>query len=149
MAALREEDVTRDVAAWLADLNWKVLSVHFPGTQGGLRIDPSDPVSKSAGSIVPDIVAVRIGCLLLAESKPEFCLADVEKLLGLTSDVRYSESLSRTCALAGQPLREVLLAVCFGGAVPTRYPPGVILLSHSSAEVQALNVSPAHACLFR
>lgn len=141
MAMAREEDVTRDVAAWLDRLGWQVLSVHFPGTQGGLRIHPSDTASRSAGSIVPDIVAVRIGHLLLAESKPEFCLADAEKLLAVTSDDRYVESLRHTCALAGQPLRVVLPAVCFGGPLPIAPPAGVVLLRHCPMGIEALNVA--------
>lgn len=148
MAAPREEDVTRDVAAWLADLSWEVLSVHFPGTQGGLRIRPDVQGVKSTGAIVPDVVAVRMGYLLLCESKPEFYLADAHKLLTVTADARYAESLRGACALAGEPLLEVLPAVCFSGPAPTKYPPGVILISHSPAGIQALNVLPAHLHLF-
>lgn len=97
---------------------------------------------------MPDVVAVRMGYLLLCESKPEFYLADAHKLLAVTSDDRYVESLRRACELAGEPLLEVLPAVCFSGPAPARYPPGVILISHSPAGIQALNASPAHMHLF-
>ncbi len=149
MAAMREEDVTRSVAAWLDALGWCVLSVHVPGTQGGLRLRPSGGTSKSEGAVIPDILAVRNGCVVILESKPEYCEPDVAKVRMIATDARYRDDLGRLAAMAGQPLDAVIVGICFGGPLPQRRPADVVLFRCTGRQIEAVGIAAAHRDLFR
>lgn len=143
-----EESITRRVAQRLRESQWCVISVHFPGTQGGLRFRPRPALSKAAEAVIPDIVAARNACLLLLESKPEYCEADVEKLRNVKSDPRYEEDLRRAAAIAGEPLGRVITGVCFSGAAPAQTPDDCLLIRCTASRVLLVGGSSAQECLF-
>ena len=143
MVPMREEDVTRRVAGWLESGGWRILSVHAPGTQGGLRLRPIGVESKSEGTLIPDIVAARDGCVAVLESKPEYCDADVQKVRTVAEDPRYRDDLERVALMTEQSLASVLVGVCFSGPLPATHPDGVALVHVDGDGVEAIGVAAA------
>jgi hypothetical protein len=89
-----ESDVTKAVWAFLKAEGWDILSLHYPGAGGGLYFHPNGRVTKGArGAMVVDIVARKTGYLLLVESKVRFDHHDVGKLVKLTTNSGYRQSL--------------------------------------------------------
>ncbi|MEA3401286.1 MAG: hypothetical protein U9R79_08625 [Armatimonadota bacterium] len=145
---MREEDVTRYVAQWLEDLGWCLISVHYPGTSGGLRLSRSGESAKSEGAIIPDIIAAREAHLLIVESKPEYCESDLAKVRAIKDDPRYRSDLVRAAAMVRQPLRHVVVGVCFAGAPPHDVPCNVLLLRCHTSGIEMTGIPSGCRHLF-
>lgn len=86
---LEEREITLALLNFLSQANWQILSVNFPGAQGGLSIST---YGKTRGW-VPDLVALKRGILLTVESKPSYFPKDVKKLSALYNDEKVIAKL--------------------------------------------------------
>ena len=86
---MEEREITLALKAFLLNRNWRIISVHFPGAQGGLSISVN---GKSRGW-VPDLIAMKNNVILTVESKPAYSSNDIKKLNRIFSDPRYLEKL--------------------------------------------------------
>jgi hypothetical protein len=68
---------------------WQILSVHFPGAQGGLSVSA---YGKTRGW-VPDLLALKCYTLLTVESKAHYTSSDVDKLDEMLSDQKIVRKL--------------------------------------------------------
>jgi len=92
---LEEREVTLALKSFLTNRNWKIISVHFPGAQGGLSISIN---GKSRG-VVPDLIAIKDNVVLIVESKATYSPSDVDKLNEMFSEPRYFRKLERKVSL--------------------------------------------------
>ena len=81
---MEEREITLALKTFLLGRGWNILSIHFPGAQGGLSIST---YGKTRGW-VPDLVALKQETLLTVESKPRYFPKDVEKLNALYDDTK-------------------------------------------------------------
>lgn len=95
MPYLEEREVTLALKDFLSNRDWKIISVHFPGAQGGLSISIN---GKSRG-MVPDLIALKNNVVLIVESKPAYSSEDVDKLNKMFDDPRYFRKLKRKVRL--------------------------------------------------
>lgn len=93
---MEEREVTLELKDYLSTRNWKIVSIHFPGAQGGLSISVN---GKSRGW-VPDLIAMKNNVVLTVESKPVYSSEDIEKLNKVFSDPRYLKKLRRKLSLS-------------------------------------------------
>lgn len=91
---MEEREVTLTLKDNLSKRNWRILSVHFPGAQGGLSIS----IGKSK-RIVPDLLAMKEKVVLIIESKPGYFPNDVEKLNEMFDNPEYFRILERKLSL--------------------------------------------------
>ena len=68
---------------------WQVLSIHFPGAQGGLSIS----VHGKTRRWVPDLLALKENTLLTVESKADYSSGDVAKLDEILGDKKIVQKL--------------------------------------------------------
>lgn len=87
--SLEEREITLALKKLLSEKSWHILSIHFPGAQGGLSIST---YGKTRGW-VPDLVALKKGVLLTVESKPAYVKEDVDKLNALYEDSKVLDKL--------------------------------------------------------
>lgn len=92
---MEEREVTLGLKNYLSQRDWQILSVHFPGAQGGLSISVN---GKSRGW-VPDLIARKNDVVLTVESKTTYSSGDVEKLNKMFNDPRYLRKLRRKLSL--------------------------------------------------
>ena len=81
---MEEREVTLELKTFLINRDWRIISVHFPGAQGGFSISVN---GKSRGW-VPDLIAMKNNVILTVESKPAYSSNDIKKLNRIFSDPR-------------------------------------------------------------
>jgi len=102
---MEEREITLTLRDFLLSKGWQILSVHFPGAQGGFSIS----VNGKSRSWVPDIIASKNSVVIIVECKPKYSRGDVDKLnimfsnpkifkkfkqkLGLTSDFVFQKAI--------------------------------------------------------
>ena len=124
---VREEDITRALAEWLEERGWELCSVHYPGTQGGLRFRRAAPGERALDAIVPDIVALLGSNLLVVESKPAYSSSDVAKLERLARDSAYRSDICRAARVECIDEVKLITGIAYAGASPEQ-PPSDFLL---------------------
>lgn len=92
---MEERKVTLALKSFLSNRNWKIISVHFPGAQGGLSISIN---GKSRG-VVPDLIAMKNNVVLIVESKATYSSNDVDKLNEMFNEPRYFRKLEQKLCL--------------------------------------------------
>lgn len=92
---MKEEDVTKAIIKNLMAKGWQIICYDFPQSGTGRVLHPNDRSSKTLGSIIPDIVAIKDGAVLDFENKDRFVYSDFEKIDALRKSDEYSESWQR------------------------------------------------------
>lgn len=92
---MKEEDVTKAIIKNLMAKGWQIICYDFPQSGTGRVLHPNDRSSKTLGSIIPDIVAIKDGVVLDFENKDRFVYSDFEKIDALRKSEEYSESWQR------------------------------------------------------
>lgn len=92
---MEEREVTLSLKAFLLRKGWEIISVHYPGAQGGLSVS----VDGKTRGIVPDIIARKDNVVLIVESKSSFSPNDVNKLNSVFHDSRFFEKLQKKLGL--------------------------------------------------
>ena len=95
---MKEEDVTKAIIKNLMAKGWQIICYDFPQSGTGRVLHPNDRSSKTLGSIIPDIVAIKDGVVLDFENKDRFVYSDFEKIDALRKSDEYSESWQRLLA---------------------------------------------------
>ena len=85
MIVLEEREITLAVRDYLVVRDWQILSIHFPGAQGGLSIS----VDGKSKRWVPDLVASKDKIVLINESKRRYSLKDIDKLNNMFNEPRF------------------------------------------------------------
>ena len=92
---MEERKVTLALKAFLSRKGWKIISVHYPGAQGGLSVS----IDGKTRGIVPDLIAMKDNVVLIVESKSSFSSSDVNKLNNAFRDSRFIEKLQKKLSL--------------------------------------------------
>ena len=79
---------------WLHSEGWEIVCYDFPQSGTGRVLHPSNTTSKTAGAIIPDIVAIKNGIVLDFENKDRFVYSDFEKVAELKASNLYDESFA-------------------------------------------------------
>ncbi|HID86718.1 MAG TPA: hypothetical protein EYP55_04985 [Anaerolineae bacterium] len=96
-----ESDVTKAVWNYLKAEGWEILGVHYPGASGGLYFHRQERAEKGArGALVVDIVARKQSDVLFVESKVRYDPKDTEKLIMLTTEPAYRQSILAALGIA-------------------------------------------------
>jgi hypothetical protein len=103
---MEEREVTLALKAFLSRKGWKIMSVHYPGAQGGLSVSMD---GKTRG-IVPDLIAMKDDVILIVESKSSFSSSDVNKLNNVFRDSRFFEKLRKKLCLPSGLLYQKAIA---------------------------------------
>lgn len=87
---MTEEKCTITLLEFLEDCGWEILCFDFPQSGTGRVLHPDSSMSKTEGSIIPDIVAVKGDICLFFENKDHYYVPDFDKqnMLRTTSDYR-------------------------------------------------------------
>lgn len=135
-----EDEVTYAIAHRVLIPNkFKIVSISYPGSQGGGAILPDPELGKAQPREYPDIIALpptknaKID-VLLNESKGMFRKADIEKdtakILRYKTDKKLQEALKETLAVAqvidkNDKVRNIIIGVAFGvkSNTPTTWKP--------------------------
>jgi hypothetical protein len=135
-----EDEVTYAIAHRVLIPNkFKIVSISYPGSQGGGAILPDPDLGKSQPREYPDIIALppdknaKID-VLLNESKGMFKQAEIEKdtakILRYKTDNKLQEALKETLVVAqvvdqNDTVRNIIIGVAFGvkSNTPTTWKP--------------------------
>lgn len=109
---LSEEQVTKIIIRWLVEKGWVILSFDFPQSGTGRALHPDLTDSKTAGIIIPDIIAYRNGTLVFFENKDRFVLSDFEKVFELRRTDSYHKAIQNLAK--GYSFEHV----CYGIGIP-------------------------------
>lgn len=87
-----EEKCTIILLTYLEDNGWEILCFDYPQSGTGRVLHPDSNMSKTEGSIIPDIVAVKGDVCLFFENKGYYFPPDFDKqnMLRTTSDYKTS-----------------------------------------------------------
>ena len=122
---VEEREVTLELKNYLSSRKWQILSIHFPGAQGGLSISAN---GKSRGW-VPDLIAVKNNVVLTVESKPAYSSEDIEKLKKVFIDPRYLEKLRRKLSLSPEVVFQRAIAFHSLHFDESDVPPGFVVFT--------------------
>ena len=89
---MTEEDVTKGIMKWLTERGWSIICYDFPHSGTGRQLHPNGSTDKTAGIVIPDIVAYRDGIVLDFENKRTFTQSDFGKVRFLRSTNNYSKA---------------------------------------------------------
>jgi hypothetical protein len=135
-----EDEVTYAIAHRVLIPNkFKIISISYPGSQGGGAVLPDPDLGKAQPREYPDIIALpptknaKID-VLLNESKGMFRQADIEKdtakILRYKHDMNLQEALKETLVVAqvidiNDNVRNIIIGVAFGvnSNTPTTWKP--------------------------
>lgn len=87
--------MTLSLRDFLAKRGWQILSIHFPGAQGGLSVSGH---GKTRGW-VPDLLALKCYTLLTVESKAHYTSSDIDKLDEMLADQKIVRKLKLKLSL--------------------------------------------------
>lgn len=93
--SIKEEDVTKNILKWLQSRNWEIICYDFPQSGTGRVLHPDNTFSKTAGSIIPDIIAIKDTTVVVFENKDRFVFEDFEKINNLRQTNIYNKSFSK------------------------------------------------------
>lgn len=135
MIVLEEREITLAVRDFLIVGGWQILSIHFPGAQGGLSIS----VSGKSKRWVPDLIASKDKIVLVGESKPRYSLKDVHKLNEMFNDPRFIEKLRSKLNLPSESIFQKAIAFHSSNFDQNRVPQGfVVFLVKGKDDVNTL-----------
>ena len=120
---MEEREITLALKTFLSKREWTIVSVHFPGAQGGLSIST---YGKTRGW-VPDLVAVKHGILLTVESKPRYFPKDVDKLNALYDDEKVILKLKSKLNLGSKIFCQKSIAYYSPTQNKTKIPTGFVV----------------------
>lgn len=123
MIVLEEREITLAVRDYLVVGGWQILSIHFPGAQGGLSIS----VSGKSKRWVPDLIASKDKIVLVGESKPRYSLKDVDKLNKMFNDPRFIEKLRSKLNFPSGSIFQKAIAFHSSSFDQNRVPQGFVL----------------------
>lgn len=103
---LEEREITLAVKDYLVVRGWRILSIHFPGAQGGLSVS----VSGKSKRWVPDLIASKDKIVVVNESKPRYSLKDVDKLNEMFNNPRFIEALRNKFNLPSESIFQKAVA---------------------------------------
>lgn len=92
---MTEEQVTKHILRHLIDCGWEIICYDFPHSGMGYQLHPDNASSKTEGTIIPDIVAVKDTTAVIFENKDHFERADFIKLNSLRSTTAYTQAWKR------------------------------------------------------
>jgi len=130
-----EDEVTYAIAHRVLIPNkFKIVSISYPGSQGGGAILPHPELGKAQPREYPDIIALPPSKnaeidVLLNESKGMFSQADIEKdtakILRYKNDEKLQEALKETLVVAqvidkNDNVRNIIIGVAFGVKLNTQ-----------------------------
>lgn len=97
MVKMSEEQVTKQILAWLLENEWKIVSFDFPQSGTGKYLHPNERLNetKNEKAFIPDIVAVKGGNAIFFENKNRFYLDDFVKLNDIKTIGSYSNSIEK------------------------------------------------------
>jgi hypothetical protein len=120
---VEEREITLALKRFLSERGWNILSVHFPGAQGGLSIST---YGKTRGW-VPDLLALKQEILLTVESKPRYFPKDVEKLNALYNDEKVIAKLMSKLNLGPKIICQKSIAYYSSSPKKARIPSGFVV----------------------
>lgn len=91
---MTEEQVTKNIIAWLKNNNWEIVCFDFPQSGTGRFLHPNNSVKKNKDAIIPDIVAVKNDICIFLENKDRFYLLDYEKQNKLITQNNYTDAIN-------------------------------------------------------
>ncbi len=86
------ENVTKSILSFLIGRGWKIVTFDFPQSGTGRSLHPSGSVSKNAGVLIPDVVAVKDGESIYLENKDRYYPEDFTKVNNVLQTKMYAES---------------------------------------------------------
>lgn len=89
---MTEENVTKSILSFLIGRGWKIVTFDFPQSGTGRSLHPSGSVSKNAGVLIPDVVAVKDGESIYLENKDHYYPEDFTKVNNVLQTKMYAES---------------------------------------------------------
>ena len=92
---MTEENVTKSILSYLIGRGWKIVTFDFPQSGTGRSLHPSGSVSKNAGVLIPDVVAVKDGVSIYLENKDRYYSEDFTKVNNVLQSRAYAESFFR------------------------------------------------------
>lgn len=92
---MTEENVTKSILSYLIGRGWKIVTFDFPQSGTGRSLHPSGSVSKNAGVLIPDVVAVKDGVSIYLENKDHYYPEDFIKINNVLQTKMYAESFLR------------------------------------------------------
>ena len=123
--------MTTRLARALRGRGWQVLTTHHPGAQVGVYVLQSPrPRPATKGAVVLDLVAKRGRAYLLVESKDRYWVADARKVLRVSTQAAYRESLAERFGVdwAQAPVLIPGIALPASARVPAEVPEGVVVV---------------------
>lgn len=96
---MKQEAITTQVASWLKQRGWNIVSRDCPQSGGGLRLRPSGTRHKNRGTIIPDILACRGSDVLVVEVNTRCTRKDVRSLEKVRAE-SYLQSLQSATKVA-------------------------------------------------
>jgi hypothetical protein len=132
---LEEREITLALRDYLLVRGWQILSIHFPGAQGGLSISVSGKLKRW----VPDIIAYKNKIVLVGESKPRFSHKDVDKLNRMFNDPQFIEKLRSKFNFSAESIFQQIIAFHSSTFDQNQVPYGfIVFLVKGKDEAQAL-----------
>ncbi|MEM3874654.1 MAG: hypothetical protein QXU45_05925 [Candidatus Bathyarchaeia archaeon] len=132
---MEEREITLALRDFLLCKDWQILSIHFPGAQGGLSISVN---GKSRGW-VPDIIALKDRAILVVECKPKYSNADINKLNIMFKNPKFFKKIKQKLRLSSDFIFQKAIgfhAICFRQEhVPTDF---VIFVVKDEATINVL-----------
>lgn len=109
-----ESVLTTQLAQCLRLQGWEILSIHYPGSTGGLIFHKRNRRRRGMrGSYIPDLVGMMKEWRLIVETKPYYHRPDIVKLMGLRADKAFRESLLSNLHIDAIAITNVILGICF------------------------------------
>lgn len=110
---MSEEQVTRSVLSWLAGRGWEILDYDFPGGGTGRSFHVGGMTGKTAGIIIPDVIAWKDSCVLVMENKARDTKSDYDKIRRLSGDADFLSQLRK--AYTAKLVTRIVWGVAFSG----------------------------------
>lgn len=109
-----ESVLTTQLAKCLQSQGWEILSIHYPGSTGGLIFHKRNRTGRGMrGAYIPDLVGMMKEWRLIVETKPYYHRPDIVKLTELRADEAFRESLLSNLDIDVIAIPNVILGICF------------------------------------
>lgn len=95
---IREEHVTKSILKWLMSSGWEIICFDFPQSGTGKALHPDNTLSKTDGTIIPDIVALKENRVVYFENKDRFVLEDFDKVNSIRGSRHYDSAFEELLA---------------------------------------------------
>ena len=97
---MTEEKVTKSILSYLIGRGWKIITFDFPQSGTGRSLHPNGSVSKNAGDLIPDVVAVKGDVSIYMENKDHYDLEDFAKVDNVLQTKIYAESFHKVLGVS-------------------------------------------------